>query len=182
MTRQGKQINFWIDSSLWDRLNTRAEELGMTRTAYFTRIITKELETHFLSTGSTDTTIDVEGSLLIFRKELEEELERRFQEMKSELLGELQGKIDTTSIPIPSEERKVDGSLYLDSLPNVTKKSVLPVYTILKKSSIPLTRKEIADAMTTSENSIRRPLDRMVNDGVVKRIKNGRSFEYVLTS
>ena len=102
--------------------------------------------------------------------------------MKSELLGELHNKIDTTHPPTPREEKKVDGHSYLDNLPNVTKKSVLPVYTILKKSNTPLTRKEIADAMTTSENSIRRPLDRMVSDGVVKRIKNGRSFEYVLTS
>lgn len=180
MSRQGRQINFWVDSDLWERLNDRAVDLGMTRTAYFNKLITKELDTHFLS--GQETVIDIEGSLMRFREEIEEEMNEKFEALRRELSRGDQLRQVTQSVDIDVKDSFNDSSSkeYLDNLPSLTRKSVEPVLAVFQSVSGALTRKQIAEKLGTTENSIRRPLDRLQSDGVITRKREGRSFEYIL--
>jgi len=182
MSRQGRQINFWVDSDLWERLNDRAVDLGMTRTAYFNKLITKELDSHFLS--GQETVIDIEGSLMRFREEIEEEMNEKFEALRRELSRGDQLRQVTQSVHTDGKDSSSEiptlSKGYLDNLPSLTRTSVEPVLTVFQRMSGALTRKQIAEKLGTSENSIRRPLDRLQSDGVVTRKREGRSFEYIL--
>lgn len=186
--RDGKQITFWTSNEFLNKINSRAEDLGMTRTAYFLQLAELEMENKLFGTSrftlpkqSDEKPVSdhQENPRISFLEKELASLKVMISEIANEKIPETKSKQTRTSSkpknPSPkSKDGIVESNLnrYLSGINHMDSRKAREEAIIeIRKLKQPFSR---SDLKKNSGRDFRRQLDNLVEDMILEKIQEGR--------